>query len=108
MRSCLTAALLSLALTPSGALAADHRLPARATVNESKGLEGNSGQAAATVTITQPAGNLPQSYPYRTIDGTATAADTDYLPLNGVLTIRPGKTTGTIDVTIIGDTQADA
>jgi len=107
MRPFLVAVLLSTALTPSAARAADRRLPVRALLVESKGQEGNSGQVVAPVTITQSPGNSATTYAYRTIDGTATAADNDYVPLNGVLTIPAGQTTGKIDVQINGDTKVE-
>src|SRR4051794_26931570 len=108
MRPLLTSVLLSAVLFPSAASGADHRLPARVTLVESKGLEGNSGEAVVPVTITQPAGNLATTYAYRTLDETATAADNDYVPLSGVLTIPPGQTTGVIQVRILGDTKVEA
>jgi hypothetical protein len=40
---------------------------------------------------------------YATADGTATAADNDYLPTSGTLTFAPGQTTETIRVLVNGD-----
>ena len=107
MRPFVVAVLLSAAFAPTAARAADRRLPARVLIIESKGQEGNSGQVVAPVTITQSPGNSATTYAYRTIDGTATAADNDYVPLNGVLTIPAGQTTGQIDVRINGDTKVE-
>ena len=41
---------------------------------------------------------------YATADGTATAADGDYLPASGTLTIAPGASFSTITVQVNGDT----
>ena len=47
---------------------------------------------------------LPVRIEYDTRDGTATAADNDYVPATrGVMTIAPGNTTGTVQVIINGD-----
>jgi hypothetical protein len=41
---------------------------------------------------------------YSTVDGTATAADHDYIPLSGSVTFAPGETQKTVTVQIVGDT----
>jgi hypothetical protein len=40
---------------------------------------------------------------YATADGTATAADNDYVPTSGTLTFAPGQTTESITVMVNGD-----
>jgi len=87
-------------------------LPAAAdvTVNAifSSGLEGDSGSKIAPVTLTQTPQNFPITYTYRTIDGTATAADGDFRALDSSVTIPAGETTATIPVEIFGDRKLEA
>lgn len=45
----------------------------------------------------------PVSVNYATADGTATAAENDYVPTSGTLTFAPGQTTKTITVLVNGD-----
>ena len=68
-------------------------------------LEGDSGTATATITVTLSAvSGLPVSVDFATSDGTATAP-TDYTAVaTTTLTIAAGSTSGTIQVTVIGDT----
>jgi hypothetical protein len=44
---------------------------------------------------------------YTTVDGTATAADGDYVPMSGTLTFAPGQTSETIRVLVNGDSVPD-
>jgi hypothetical protein len=59
-------------------------------------------EAFFTVTLSAPSAS-PVSVHYETQDGTATAADDDYAPTSGILTIPTNMLTGTITVTVIGD-----
>ena len=59
-------------------------------------------EAFFTVTLSAPSAS-PVSVHYETRDGTATAADDDYAPTSGILTIPTNMLTGTITVTVIGD-----
>jgi hypothetical protein len=40
---------------------------------------------------------------FRTVNGTATTGNKDYNAKNGTLTFKPGETTKTITITVIGD-----
>ena len=55
----------------------------RATAILTSGPEGDAGTRVLTITLNQTPQNLPITYTYRSIDGTATAADGDFTPLNG-------------------------
>lgn len=67
--------------------------------------EGNHGTTAAvfTVTLREP-GTTNASVDYGTVDGTAEAGS-DYAATNGTLDFGPGQTSGTIRVTVMGDTR---
>jgi hypothetical protein len=47
--------------------------------------------------------NVPVHFHYQTLDGTATVADNDYLPVSGDTTFLPGQDQVEIDVQIVGD-----
>lgn len=68
------------------------------------------GVAVATVTLTSPSGALacPVTVQFATADGTASAAEGDYVSQSGTVTFDPGSTTGatrTIAVPIATDTR---
>ena len=45
---------------------------------------------------------------YRTVDGTATTGDSDYIAQTGTLTFAPGETTKTITIEVKGDSKKEA
>jgi hypothetical protein len=45
---------------------------------------------------------------YRTVDGTATTSDGDYIAKTGTLTFAPGETTKTITIEVKGDSKKEA
>ena len=45
---------------------------------------------------------------FRTVDGTATTSDGDYVARTGTLTFAPGETTKTITVEVRGDSKKEA
>ena len=45
---------------------------------------------------------------YRTVDGTATTSDGDYIAQTGTLTFAPGETTKTITIEVKGDSKKEA
>ncbi len=45
---------------------------------------------------------------FRTVDGTATTSDNDYVAKTGMLTFAPGETTKTITIEIKGDSKKEA
>ena len=44
----------------------------------------------------------------RTVDGTATTGDSDYIAKTGTLTFNPGETTKTITIVVNGDNKKEA
>jgi urease beta subunit len=69
--------------------------------------EGNSGTTAFVfqVSLSRPIGRSVKVH-YATVDGTATAPG-DYQPASATLTIKSGKTTGTVTVLAKGDTALE-
>ena len=45
---------------------------------------------------------------FRTVDGTATVSDSDYIAKSGTLTFAPGETTKTITIVVNGDSKKEA
>lgn len=79
-------------------------LPA-VSVSDTSVVEGDSGTStmAFTVTLSKPAAEAV-SVSYSTSNGSATAAESDYVPAVGTLTFAAGETSKTINVTVNGDT----
>ena len=99
----------SVTLTDLGALAANWgwTCPTLSVGNVSQ-QEANSGTTAFNFSVTlSAASDVPISVNYATADGTATAADNDYTPTSGTLTIPIGQTSGTITVYVNGDTKVE-
>jgi hypothetical protein len=44
---------------------------------------------------------------YRTVNGTATTSDSDYVAKTGTLTFAPGETTKTITIEVKGDNKRE-
>ena len=90
--------------------AAARELPAvRITGQQQSVTEGDTGlkQISLTVTLAFPA-NGPANANYQTLDGTATVADTDYVPKSGTFTIPDGQTTSPpIILEIVGDRRVE-
>src|SRR5262245_17284824 len=79
-------------------------LPALSISNVAE-VQSTSGQQTAfvfTVSLSK-ASKQQVRVNYATADGTATAADNDYVPTAGTLTFTPGQTTKTITVLVNGD-----
>jgi hypothetical protein len=67
-------------------------------------LEGNSGTTPLTFTVAMaPVSASDVTVDYATSNGTATAGS-DYIAASGTLTIPAGQTSGTIAVSVLGDT----
>ncbi len=81
-----------------------------AHAQSSSGPEGNSGTKTLTMHYQSPFPvNLPVTGNWTTVDGTATAADNDYIPASGIFIIDAGQTESTpIQVQIVGDTKVEA
>jgi len=74
------------------------------TIGSASRPEGNSGSSNLVFTVSLSAATtVPVSMNYVTSNGTALSG-TDYLGTSGTLTIPAGSTTGTIAVSIFGDT----
>jgi hypothetical protein len=70
--------------------------------------EGNAGASNASFQVTLSAPSASQvTVDFATADGTATAADNDYVATSGTLTIPAGQTTGQILVQVNGDTAVE-
>jgi hypothetical protein len=77
------------------------------TVSSGSTPEGNTGTKSAQVTFTlAAAATTPTTIAYQTVSGTATAGS-DFIAATGVLSIPAGSTTGTVSVTIRGDTTVE-
>ena len=71
-------------------------------------VEGNSGTKTMDFTISlSDSSDSAVSVNYTTVNGTATAGS-DYVASSGTLTIPAGQTSGTISVTINGDTSQES
>jgi hypothetical protein len=87
-----------------GTIVNDDALP-KLSIKDVSVVEGDSGTTPAVFTVTlTPASGRTVTVDYATADGTAKAADRDYLPRSGTLIFAPGDTSRTIAVSVIGDT----
>ncbi|MDP6452947.1 MAG: Calx-beta domain-containing protein, partial [SAR202 cluster bacterium] len=70
--------------------------------------EGNSGTTTVSIPVNLSAASQRDvTVNFATKDGTATAANNDYVAKSGALVINAGGTTGTIDIDINGDTGVE-
>jgi hypothetical protein len=77
------------------------------SIGDATGPEGNSGTSTLTFHVTlSHASSKTVSVSYSTGDATATAPS-DYISVSGNLTFKPGETSKTIPVTIVGDTAIE-
>jgi subtilisin-like proprotein convertase family protein len=79
------------------------------SIGDSTVAEGDVGNTDAVfqLSLSAPSGS-PVSVDFDTVDGTATTADNDYLPLSGTAVFNPGETNTTITITVVGDTVFEA
>lgn len=78
------------------------------TIANTAVTEGQSGTVAADFAIAlNPSSSVPVTVNFATADGSATVANDDYLPTNGVLTFAPGESNKIITVLVNGDTQIE-
>ncbi len=76
------------------------------TISDVSQNEGDSGTTGLTFTISlSPASSQTVTVHWVTADGTATATDSDYVAASGDLTFKPGETSKTVTVQVIGDTR---
>jgi hypothetical protein len=79
------------------------------SIDDQSIAEGDTGTSTLTfnVSLSHPSADTV-TVEYTTNDGTATAADSDYVAASGTLTFDPGQTAKTVDVTVNGDTTHEA
>jgi hypothetical protein len=79
------------------------------SINDVSVTEGNSGNVAATFTVTLSRTSTQLvKVNYDTQDGTATAGSGDYISASGIVSFNPGETSKTITVLVKGDTTPEA
>jgi hypothetical protein len=77
------------------------------TVSKKEGKKNQTTLFTFTVSLSA-AYDQPVTMSYRTVDGTATTGDGDYVAKTGTLTFAPGETTKTITVEVKGDSKKEA
>lgn len=79
-------------------------------ITATSGPEGDTGTQTLTLTYSLPDfANQDVTGDYQTVDGTATAADNDYVPAQGKWSIPIGQlTSGPINIVIVGDKKVEA
>ena len=76
-------------------------------MTKSEGKNGGTTQFAFTVTLSA-AYDQAVTMSFRTVNGTATTSDKDYVAQTGTLTFKPGETTKTIIIVVNGDSKKEA
>jgi len=90
-----------------GTIANDDAAPTL-SIDDVSAAEGDAGTTTFTFTVTKTGDTaLPASVGYATADGSASSAD-DYVAHSGTLAIPANQASGTIDVTVNGDTTSEA
>ena len=82
----------------------------RISISDATKAEGKKGQITLfTFTVTLSAAyDQAVTMSYRTVNGTATTSDSDYVAKTGSLTFAPGETTKTISIEVKGDSKKEA
>jgi hypothetical protein len=81
----------------------------RISIRDGTKTEGNKGRKQFTFTVTLSAAyDQSVTVSYRTVDGTATTSNSDYVARTGTLTFKPGETTKTITIDVRGDRTREA
>jgi hypothetical protein len=75
-------------------------------VTKSEGRKNKRPQFTFTVTLSAPY-DQPVTVSFRTVNGTATTGDNDYVAKSGTLTFAPGETTKTITIEVKGDNKRE-
>ena len=76
-------------------------------VTKSEGKKGGTSRFTFTVTLSA-AYDQAVTLSFRTVNGTATTSDKDYVAQTGTLTFKPGETTKTIIIVVNGDSKKEA
>ncbi|MCE9524936.1 MAG: FG-GAP-like repeat-containing protein, partial [Planctomycetales bacterium] len=82
----------------------------RISISDVSKAEGKNRQTtlfAFTVTLSAPY-DQPVTVSFRTMDGTATTSNGDYIAKTGTLTFAPGETTKTITIDVKGDSKKES
>ena len=81
----------------------------RISISDVTRSEGRKNQTTLfTFTVTLSAAyDQPVTMSFRTVDGTATTGDHDYVAQTGTLTFAPGETTKTITIEVMGDNKRE-
>ncbi len=82
--------------------------PGSVAISDASVVEGNSGTTVETFMVTRTGGTAAFDVGFSTADGSATAADHDYVAASGSLHFSAGVNTQTISVTINGDAKPEA
>ena len=82
----------------------------RISIGDVSKAEGKKGQSTLfTFTVTLSAAyDQAVTMSFRTVNGTATTADNDYVARTGTLTFNPGETSKTITIEVKGDSKREA
>jgi hypothetical protein len=82
----------------------------RISISDVTKAEGKKGQTTLfTFTVTlSSAYDQAVTMSFRTVDGTATTSDGDYVAKTGTLTFAPGETTKTITIEVKGDSKKES
>jgi hypothetical protein len=75
-------------------------------VTKSEGKKGKTTLFTFTVTLSA-AYDQPVTMSFRTLNGTATTSNNDYVAKSGTLTFAPGETTKTITIEVKGDSKRE-
>jgi hypothetical protein len=76
-------------------------------VSRKEGKRNQTTQFTFTVTLSVPS-DQPVTVSFRTVNGTATTGDGDYVARSGTLTFAPGQTTKTITIEVKGDSKRES
>src|SRR5262249_8618772 len=76
-------------------------------VSKAEGRKGKTTQFTFTVSLSS-AYDQAVTMSFRTVNGTATTSDNDYIAKTGTLTLAPGETTKTITIEVKGDSKKEA
>jgi ELWxxDGT repeat protein len=90
-----------------GTIADDEPRISISDVTKSEGRRNKKTLFTFTVTLSA-AYDQAVTMSFRTVDGTATTSDSDYLARTGTLTFAPGETTKTITIEVKGDSKREA
>lgn len=81
----------------------------RISISDVTKREGRKNTTSFVFTVTLSAAyDQPVTMSYRTVDGTATTSDGDYVAKTGTLTFAPGETTKTITIEVKGDSKRES